>query len=162
MAVYKKNSTWWIDFYYQGKRYRQKIGTKKKDAEDALNHIKVKIAAGDYVPMEERQREQELAPQAILFKKFATEEFLPWSETTHSTRHYGNLELILRKHLIPHFAGKHVHSITRKHIEDYITKRSRSTFTRGRKKRPIKNTSVNRDIACIKLLFKKSRRMGQP
>ena len=51
MAVYRKNGTWWIDFYYQGKRHRQKIGTKKKDAEDALNQIKVKIAAGDYVPM---------------------------------------------------------------------------------------------------------------
>ena len=30
MGVYRKNETWWIDFYYQGKRYRQKIGTKKK------------------------------------------------------------------------------------------------------------------------------------
>ena len=53
MGVYRKNETWWVDFYYQGKRFRQKIGTRKKDAEDALNQIKLKIASGDFVPMEE-------------------------------------------------------------------------------------------------------------
>ena len=51
MAVYRKNETWWIDYYYQGKRCRQKIGTRKKDAEEALNQIKVKISAGEFVPM---------------------------------------------------------------------------------------------------------------
>ena len=43
MAIFKKNGNWWIDYYYQDKRYRQKIGTKKDDANTALAGIKVKI-----------------------------------------------------------------------------------------------------------------------
>ena len=49
MGVYRKNDTWWIDYYYQERRYRQKIGNRKKDAEEALSKIKVKIASGDFV-----------------------------------------------------------------------------------------------------------------
>ena len=80
MAVYHKNEAWWIDYYYQGKRCRQKIGTRKKDAEEALNQIKVKIATGNFVPMEEQKRREALEQQPILFDTFAKEEFLPWSQ----------------------------------------------------------------------------------
>ena len=37
MAVFRKNDHWWIDYSYQGRRYRQKIGSRKKEAENALN-----------------------------------------------------------------------------------------------------------------------------
>ena len=59
MFLYEPNPLW-IDYYYLGKRCRQKIGTRKKDAEEALNKIKVKIAAGEFVPSEERERRESL------------------------------------------------------------------------------------------------------
>ena len=45
MAVYRKKvradtgecvlgETWWIDYQYQGIRYRQKIGPRRRDAEE--------------------------------------------------------------------------------------------------------------------------------
>ena len=100
MAVYRKNETWWIDFYYQGKRHRQKIGAKKKDAEEALNQIKVKIATGDFVPPDQRKAEPE-GPKPILFADFADNDFLPWSETQHSRNHYVRQRDALHKHLFP-------------------------------------------------------------
>ncbi len=44
MALYQRNGNWWIDYYYQDRRYRQKIGTTKRNAEEALariNHLRV-------------------------------------------------------------------------------------------------------------------------
>ena len=160
MAVYHKNEAWWIDYYYQGKRCRQKIGTRKKDAEEALNQIKVKIAAGNFVPMEEQKRREALEQQPILFETFAKEEFLPWSQMKHSLRHQGNLEIRLRVHLIPYFGKRYLHEITPKHLEDYLTKRSRTPYSRGKTKKPVKNTTLNRDIACIKGLFRKAVEWG--
>ncbi|MBT4510804.1 MAG: hypothetical protein HOC20_01155 [Chloroflexi bacterium] len=34
MAVFRKNSNWWIDYSFQGKRYRQKISSRRKDADE--------------------------------------------------------------------------------------------------------------------------------
>ena len=117
MAVYRKNEAWWVDYYYLDRRYRQKIGTKKKDAEEALSRIKVKIASGEFVPREERERREALEPQPILFETFALEQFLPWSETQHSARHRTRLESILHMHLIPFFDQRCLHEITPKLIE---------------------------------------------
>lgn len=161
MGVYRKNEKWWIDYYYLGKRRRQKIGTVKKDAEEALNKIKVKIAAGEFVPLDEGKRQASLEPQPVLFETFAVEDFLPWSEVTHSSRHFGNTELIVRVHLIPHFGEKDLKKINTKHLEDYLGKRSRSTYVSGKGKRRVKSSTVNRDIACIKLLFRKAVEWGK-
>jgi hypothetical protein len=59
-GVFKKQDAWWIDYYYQGKRHRQKIGAKRK-AEDAITQI---IAAGDFIPPEQRRQEDALAHSA--------------------------------------------------------------------------------------------------
>jgi hypothetical protein len=133
MAVYRKNETWWIDFYYQGKRCRQKIGTKKKDAEEALNLIKVKIAAGDFVPPDMRKQEDAFQRQPLLFETFAEKSFYPWSEAAHSASHHRLQQSIVRGQLLPHFDGQHLHEITPKMLEDYVIKRSRSVYLKGKK-----------------------------
>ena len=161
MAVYRKNETWWIDYYYQGKRCRQKIGTRKKDAEEALNQIKVKIAAGDFVPLEERKCQESLEPQSVLFETFAKEEYLPWSEVKHSAKHHILQKSIARVQLIPYFGGRYLHEITPKMIEDYIMKRSRGCYFKGKQKRSVKEATVNRDIACLKILFRKAVEWGK-
>lgn len=168
MALYKRGNNWWIDYYYQERRYREKIGTTKTAAETALNQIKVKIAAGDFIPPEERKsieeerkRQEEARPKPVMFEDFAVKELLPWSEVTHSVRHYGNQQLILQKHLIPHFKGKALEDIAAKDIQGYINKRSRATYRSGKGRRKIKKASVNRDLACIKLLFRKAVEWGK-
>ena len=160
MVVFKKHGKWYIDFYYQGKRCRQKIGTKKKDAEEALNQIKVKIAAGDFVPPDMRKQEDAFQRQPLLFETFAEKSFYPWSEAAHSASHHRLQQSIVRGQLIPHFGGQHLHEITPKILEDYVIKRSRSLCLRGKKKHPVKGATVNRDIACLKVLFRKAVEWG--
>jgi site-specific recombinase XerD len=159
MAVYQKRGDWWVDFYFQGKRYRQKIGTRKKDAEQALNQIRIKITAGEFVPTEERQPEQS-EPQSILFQAFAKKEFLPWSKAQHSAKHYVRLESIVRVHLIPAFGKRHLHEITTKQIEDYKTKRRRSRYKRGGQIHPTSEATVNRELCCIKVILRKAVEWG--
>ena len=156
MAVYRKNETWWIDYYYQGKRCRQKIGTRKKDAEEALNQIKVKISAGEFVPMEERKREDALEQENILFKTFAEEEFLPWSKMQHSANHSLRLQFALKVHLVPFFKGFCLNEITPKMIEDYKRMRHHGSYQRGKKSTPVSEATINREICCLKVVFRKA------
>ena len=109
MTVFKRNDNWWIDYYYEGKRQRQKIGSRRKDAEEALSRIKVQIATGEYVPPELRQIEAPSGPHPILFEDFAKVEFLPWTQAQYSKSHQKNLEVILRVSLIPFFGQLHLH-----------------------------------------------------
>jgi integrase len=161
MAVYQKRGDWWIDFYYQGRRYRQKIGTRKKDAEQALSQIKVKIASGEFVPLEERRRQESMRPEHVLFEAFAKDEFLPWSEMEHSTRHHVRLESIIRVHLASYFGKRYLHEITSKHIEDYKKMRSRAGYRRGKQIRQVSNATINREVCCIKVLLRKAEEWGR-
>jgi integrase len=161
MAVYRKNETWWIDYRYKGRRYRQKIGTRKRDAEEALSQIKVKIAAGEFVPMEERKRQESLEPQSVLFETFAKEEFLPWSQMQHSANHHRRLESILRVHLIPFFGEHRLDEITTKRIEDYKSRRRRGSYRRGRQTKKTTDATINREICCLKVILRKAVEWGK-
>ena len=160
MAVTRKNSAWWIDYYYQGRRHRQKIGSRRKDAEEALARIKVKIAAGEFVPPQERQRQEALERQSVPFRDFAAGEYLPWSEVNHSPNHHRLQESIIRVHLLSLFGGRYLHEITTKYIEDYVAQRRRGNYQKGRRKRPVTPGTVNRDLACLKVLFRKAVEWG--
>ena len=91
MAVSKRSDrgdSWWLDYYYQGKRHRQKIGGTKRKAEDAMADIRSRIAAGTFVSPDERKQEESSEIKPIVFKDFAQDEYLPWSETHHSVQHH--------------------------------------------------------------------------
>ena len=98
MGAFRKNSAWWIDFYYQGKRYRQKIGSRKKDAEEALSRVKVSIASGEFVPLHNQK-----STVACEFEAFVHNDFLPWSEYEHSAGHHIRLRGIINRHMLPYF-----------------------------------------------------------
>ena len=157
MGVYKRNDSWSIDFSYQGKRYRQQIGTKKKEAEEALAQVKVKIAAGEFIAPDQRS-ELKGTEQAVLFEDFAKQDFLPWSESEHSSEHYKRLRSIIKVHLISHFGSYNLHEIEPKQIEDYKTMRRRAKHKKGKgkKSRPVNIATINREICCLKTMFRKA------
>jgi integrase len=161
MATFKKRGDWWIDFYYQGKRHRQKIGTKRKAAEEALNRIRVKISSGEYVPIEERELPESTQPEPITFSAFSKEEFLPWSQMEHSAKHYTRLESIVRVHLVPYFGRRLLSEITTKLIEDYKGQRRRSYSSRGRKRQRVSAATVNRELCCLKIILRKAVEWGR-
>lgn len=46
MAVFNKQGIWWIDYYENGRRKRERIGPDKKLAEVVLKQRQAEIAAG--------------------------------------------------------------------------------------------------------------------
>jgi integrase len=161
MAVRKIRGKWWIDFYYLGIRHREVVGTKRKDAEAALNQIRVMITAGTYVPIEERELVEPSSPEQITFSAFSKEEFLPWSQMEHSAKHYTRLESIVRVHLVPYFDRRLLSEITTKLIEDYKGQRRRSYSCRGRKRQRVSAATVNRELCCVKVVLRKATEWGR-
>jgi integrase len=153
--VFKRKESWWIDYFHEGRRYRQKIGAKRK-AVDALAAVMSKRAAGEFIAPDKRRQMAALERKPILFETFAREEYLPWSETHHSAQHHRLQQSILRVQLLPHFDRCPLHEITPKMLDDYVSQRKRGTYLKGRKRRPVKAGTVNRDIACLKILFRKA------
>ena len=49
MAVFKKQGVYWIDYYVNGRRKRERIGPDKKLAEVVLQKRKVAITEGKYL-----------------------------------------------------------------------------------------------------------------
>jgi hypothetical protein len=48
MGVFKKNKSWYIDFYYGNRRIREKVGTSKGEAKGALTIRLAQIAQGRF------------------------------------------------------------------------------------------------------------------
>ena len=53
MAVIKKNGTWWVDTYLNGRRVRRKVGPDKRTAELVEKDLKVKSAQGKWLGIEQ-------------------------------------------------------------------------------------------------------------
>jgi hypothetical protein len=49
MSVFRKQGVWWIDYYVNGHRKRERIGHDKRLAETVLRKRKVEIAEGKYL-----------------------------------------------------------------------------------------------------------------
>lgn len=50
MAVFKKRGAWWIDYRFNGKRFREKVGPNKTLAKQALAKRKTEIAERKFFP----------------------------------------------------------------------------------------------------------------
>ena len=56
MGVYLKNGSYFIDYRFQGRRKREKIGTSKKLAETVLKKRKVQIAEGKFLDIQKQHK----------------------------------------------------------------------------------------------------------
>src|SRR5512132_190733 len=74
MAVFKKQSVFWIDYYVNGRRKRERIGPDKRLAETVLKKRQVEIAEGKY--LDKRQ-----VPRCTFNELAAL--YLPWAQTNH-------------------------------------------------------------------------------
>ncbi len=71
MAVYRRTyrdqegkscTHYWLDFYYQGQRFRRPAGTSHREAVEALNRIKGRIASGEFNADDLRQEVRQGIP----------------------------------------------------------------------------------------------------
>ena len=165
--VRKRGDAWFTDVVYhyvdvagvrRQKRVRKKIGTKKQDAIAAEAQIRAQIAAGTFDP-----DPPVLAAGAVLFSDFCRLEFAPWSQMQHSPKHHDEQLRMLESKMIPFFKGLYLHEITTKRIEDYKQGRKGERYTRRGWKtaKKTKAATVNRELACIKGVFRQAVAWGR-
>ncbi|MCD6219046.1 tyrosine-type recombinase/integrase [Candidatus Calescamantes bacterium] len=135
MGVFKKGKNWYIDYYYQGRRIREKVGPSKSLAELALKKRKIEIAEGKFLDKRKKER--------IRFRDFAKEFLEVYSKP--NKRSWKRDEISI-KHLSKFFGGKYLSEITPYDIENYKKERIQK----------VSPSTVNRELTCLKTIFNKA------
>jgi len=140
MAIYKKGTHWYVDYYLRGKRKRKKVGPSKKLAEQVLMDIQVKIAKGEFLGIQNEKK--------ILFSEFA-KEYLIYSKANKSpsTRRRDQVSLV---RLLAEFGEHYLSEITSPKVEKYKVMRLEK----------VQPATVNREIACLRHMFNKAIEWG--
>jgi integrase len=144
MGVFAKNGAWWIDYYVQGRRKRERIGgplTKalKKVATDVLAKRKVELAEGKFLDKRTVLR--------CTFHELA-ELYLEWSRVNHAG-HKPTRSRIER--LRATFGPKQLRDITPLAIDTYVAERAQAC----------KPATVNREVSTLRHMFQKAIEWGK-
>ena len=137
---------YWIEYYVDGQRRRERIGTSRKLAETTLSKRKVAIAEGRKLDIVKEKR--------VTLKELAND-YLKYSKQ--NKKSYGR-DIISVQHLVDFFGNAIVKDITPKRIELYMEHRLSQVNKKGI---PLKPATVNREIACLKHLFSIAIRDGK-
>jgi len=131
MGVFYRNNNWWIDYYFNGKRKREKIGPSKKLAEIVLKKRLVEIAEGKYLEVKRKPN--------ISFND-AVEKYMEWAKTN-------KISWLRDKQSLAHwqeeFQKKKLSEICKLDIERY----------KARRKEEVAPRTVNEELACLRRLF---------
>ena len=140
MRIYQRNKTWYLDYIFQGKRFRKKVGPLRKIAELTMKDLEVRIAKKEYLGIREINK--------VLFEKYS-EEYLKYAKINKSEKSY-TLNITNIKSLNRFFKGKLLANIKPQDIESYKAERIRN----------VKPASLNRDLACLRHMFNKAIQWG--
>lgn len=141
MGIYIKKGNWFIDYYANGRRRREKVGTSKTLAETVLKKRKVEIAEGKFLDIKREQK--------IKFEEFADEYLEVHCKPNNKSWYksdYSNL-----KNLKKYFAGKCLHEITPKDIEQY----------RAERLKEVSRSTLNRVLNCLSSLYNRAIEWGK-
>jgi len=136
MRLYQRNDVWYIDYSFQGKRIRVKIGKSKEMAELALKEIEVKRAKGEFTGIVELTK--------IKFKVLA-KKYLEFSKANKSENSYRTDKGFV-KNLMAQFGEEEIIRITALDVENYQMAR----------KNEVSNITINHEITCLKHMFNKA------
>ena len=137
MGVYKKGDNYYIDYYADNRRKREKIGPSKKLAETILRKRRVEVAEGKHLDVRQESK--------TTFDKLA-EDFLRLHSKINKKPLVFKRDEGLIKNLSEDFSGKKLSDITPKMIERY----------KERRKDGAAPGTVNRELACLKCMFNKA------
>jgi len=128
-----KNQSWYIDYRVHGIRKREATGPNKHLAEEVSAKRKVQILEGRYF---------DIKKDSLITVDEIAEDFLKYSKN--NKKSYFR-DVICVNHLLGFFGGKRLNTISPNLIEQYKCKR----LDEGR----LKPATVNREIACLKVMF---------
>lgn len=133
MGVFKRNDNYWIDYYANGRRRREKIGPSKPLAETVLKKRKVELAEGKFLDIKREKK--------VRFEEFADEFYELHCVPNHSSPDKSAKTNL--KWLKIFFGGKYLHEIDTMMVEQFKRKRMQE----------VKPASVNRSLSILKCLF---------
>ena len=142
MAIYQRGKNWYVDFWFEGQRIRERIGPSKKLAMTVLAKRKTEIGENKFL-------DKRKDPDPITFHDFA-KEYLTWAKSNKKPSSYQRDFYIMRI-FDKEFEGKTIQEITAWQIEKYKAER----------KKRCKAASVNRELAVLKHLFSKAAEWGR-
>lgn len=136
----KKGDTWYIDYFYNGKRIQKGIGPSKKQAQAALGKITAEIREGRYF---EKKK---------LLRATVDELIVKYQEWAKSKKSFKTTDAI---HLVPikrYFSGKLLSEITEYDVEAFRAERM-DTPTRFGGRRSA--ATCNHELGTLKQVFNK-------
>jgi integrase len=131
----KGSANWWIQYYRNGKVYRQSAGTtNRRKAERILQRKIGEIATGNFLePAAEKTLVRELA--ADLLTEYEA----------NSRQSLTNVRRNWKNHLAPRFENLRAREVRADGLNQYITERQAEGAS---------NASINRELAALKRAFK--------
>lgn len=141
---------WWIEYYLDGHRKRERIGPNKAAAEQRLREVLSARAEGRHI----RKSPDATTRFADLAKWYLD---LPGVK---AKRSYSRDVQTLKRHLLPFFGARLLKDITPAQVDAYRQKRLSEPSGRSPKNLTCPAT-VNREIACLKTIFNKAVKDGR-
>ena len=153
MIIRKRGSTYFVDYYYHGRRCRETVGNNRKLAEIVLKKRQIEIVEGRFLDKKKNER--------IKFEDFA-EEFL--SLHSKPNKKSWQSDVYNLRNITPFFKGRNLYEITTHDIEKYKAERSKKEIILAGRPGCVKLISpatVNRDLATIKTMLNKAVEWGK-
>jgi len=133
-----KSGVWWIDYYANGNRHREKIGPNKTIATEIFNIRKADIARGTFVQPSERNQKN----KGIKFKDFA-ETYLTRHSKINNIKSWKTADSPNINQLKIHFGNKCLEEISPRLIADFKSVRIKE----------VSGSTVNRQLRCLRSMF---------
>jgi len=141
-GVFRRGQIWYISYYCNGSRRKERVGENRKSAESALCKRKVEMAEGRFLDVRKREK--------IKFEDFATT-YIELYARPNKRPMVARRDEFLIKRLGTHFNGKNLYEITPQSIERYKAERIKE----------VAPATVNRELACLKCMFNKAITWGK-
>src|SRR4030042_6644246 len=142
MGVYLRGKSWYYNFYYEGRRYNEKVGPVSKGvAEEKLDIRRSEVIRGEWKPKAVK----------ISFDKFK-EQYLEFSKANKKLL-TAKRDVVSLKPLQRFFGSKLLSEINPFMIEKYKQERKGDMTTRHKQKSKGKSVStrtINVELACLR------------
>lgn len=150
MAIYKRGGVYWFHFIFDGRHIQKSTKTKNKAAAREIEAAyRIKLAKGE-VGIEEKLT----APNF----NAAMKDFLAWSKFEHAAKSNTHRRYVTSsKALLRYFKDTPLDRIITDSVEQF--KQWRTKQKGSRTKRRLRPATVNRELACLKILFNRFKRI---
>jgi len=140
VGIYKKEKNYFIDYYVNGRRKREKVGPSKKLAETVLQKRQLQVAEGKFLDIR-----QEKKVKLVDFIK----EYLAFSKTNKRPKTY-TLDQMATRNFLKLYDSLFLNEITSLHLEKYKNARLDE----------VSASTVNRELDTFKSMFAMAEKWG--